>query len=76
MPRRISKKVSKIMDASALEKFKDTQAKNEHFERYNKETDKAKKLRCWLKQSKKVGCNIYNLLWLPNIRAHVQRDTN
>ena len=35
MPRRISKKVSKIMDASALEKFKDTQAKNEHFERYN-----------------------------------------
>ena len=40
MPRRISKKVSKIMDASALEKFKDTQAKNEHFERYNKETEK------------------------------------
>ena len=43
MPRRINKKVSKIMDASALEKFKDTQAKNEHFERYNKETDKDKK---------------------------------
>ena len=43
MPRRISKKVSKIMDASALEKFKDIQAKNEHFERYNKETDKDKK---------------------------------
>ena len=43
MPRRISKKVSKIMDASALEKFKDTQEKNEHFERYNKETDKDKK---------------------------------
>tara|TARA_R100000654_G_scaffold47226_1_gene73410 strand:- start:56 stop:274 length:219 start_codon:yes stop_codon:yes gene_type:complete len=40
MPKRINKKVSKIMDASALEKFKDTQAKNEHFERYNKETDK------------------------------------
>ena len=43
MPKRINKKVSKIMDASALEKFKDTQAKNEHFERYNKETDKDKK---------------------------------
>tara|TARA_B100002019_G_C21132738_1_gene529121 strand:- start:172 stop:387 length:216 start_codon:yes stop_codon:yes gene_type:complete len=43
MPRRINKKVSKIMDASALEQFKDTQAKNEHFERYNKETDKDKK---------------------------------
>ena len=45
MPKRISKKVSKIMDASALEKFKDTQAKNEHFERYNKETNKAKKVK-------------------------------
>ena len=43
MTKRINKKVSKIMDASALEKFKDTQAKNEHFERYNKETDKDKK---------------------------------
>ena len=45
MPRRINKKVSKIMDASALEKFKDTQEKNAHFERYNKETDKAKKIK-------------------------------
>ena len=43
MPRRISKKVSKIMDASALEKFKDTQAKNEHFERYQKEQDPDKR---------------------------------
>ena len=52
MPRRISKKVSKIMDASALEKFKDTQAKNEHFERYNKETNKAKKV-------KMLACLLY-----------------
>ena len=43
MPRRINKKVSKIMDASALEKFKDTQAKNEHFERYQKERDPDKR---------------------------------
>ena len=43
MPRRINKKVSKIMDASALEKFKDTQAKNEHFERYQKEQDPEKR---------------------------------
>ena len=43
MPRRINKKVSKIMDASALEKFKDTQAKNEHFERYQKEQDPDKR---------------------------------
>ena len=43
MPKRINKKVSKIMDASALEKFKDTQAKNEHFERYQKEQDPDKR---------------------------------
>ena len=43
MPKRINKKVSKIMDASALEKFKDTQAKNEHFERYQKEQDPEKR---------------------------------
>ena len=43
MPRRINKKVSKIMDASALEKFKDTQAKNEHFEGYQKEQDPDKR---------------------------------
>ena len=57
MPKRINKKVSKIMDASALEKFKDTQAKNEHFERYNKETDKDKKRRCCQRLWLKVGFN-------------------
>ena len=43
MPKRINKKVSKIMDASALEKFKDNKAKNQHFERYQKEQDPDKR---------------------------------
>tara|TARA_B100002019_G_scaffold44860_1_gene37727 strand:- start:167 stop:337 length:171 start_codon:yes stop_codon:yes gene_type:complete len=43
MPRRINKKVAKMQNEDSLSKFKDQQAKNEHFERYNKETDKDKK---------------------------------
>ena len=40
---KISKKVAKMQNAESLAKFKDEQNKNEHFERYNKETDKDKK---------------------------------
>ena len=40
---KIPKKVAKMQNAESLAKFQDTQAKNEHFRLYNKETDKAKK---------------------------------
>tara|TARA_Y100001937_G_scaffold26318_1_gene37809 strand:+ start:172 stop:342 length:171 start_codon:yes stop_codon:yes gene_type:complete len=43
MPRRINKKVAKMQNEDSLSKFKDEQAKNEHFAAYNKETDKDKK---------------------------------
>jgi hypothetical protein len=42
---KIPKKVAKMQNAESLAKFQDTQAKNEHFEAYNKETDKAKKVK-------------------------------
>ena len=42
---KISKKVSKMQNAESLAKFKDSQAKAEHFRLYNKETDKAKKIK-------------------------------
>ena len=43
MPRRINKKVSKMQNEDSLAKFKDEQAKNEHFERYQKEQDPDKR---------------------------------
>ena len=43
MPKRRKKKVAKMQNEDSLSKFKDEQAKNEHFAAYNKETDKDKK---------------------------------
>ena len=43
MPRRINKKVAKMQNEDSLSKFKDEQAKNEHFARYNKETRQRQK---------------------------------
>lgn len=34
-----------MQNADSLAKFQDEQNKNEHFEAYNKETDKAKKIK-------------------------------
>ena len=34
-----------MQNADSLAKFQDEQNKNEHFEDYNKETDKAKKIK-------------------------------
>ena len=42
---KISKKVSKMQNAESLAKFKDSQDRAEHFRLYNKETDKAKKIK-------------------------------
>lgn len=42
---KIPKKVAKMQNAESLAKFQDTQAKNEQFRLYNKETDKAKKVK-------------------------------
>jgi len=42
---KISKKVAKMQNAESLAKYQDEQNKNEHFAAYNKETDKAKKVK-------------------------------
>ena len=42
---KIPKKVAKMQNADSLAKFQDEQNKNEHFRLYNKETDKAKKIK-------------------------------
>ena len=42
---KIPHKVQKIQAEATLAKFKDSQAKAEHYEAYNKETDRAKKIK-------------------------------
>ena len=42
---KIPYKVQKLINIEAMASYKDEQEKKEHFERYNKETDKAKKVK-------------------------------